>query len=798
MFRNYFKIAVRNLIRHKTFSFINIFGLAVGMACTILILLWVQDELSFDRFHKNADNTYLVLKGDVNGVVAVTPKLLGPALKEELPEVKKATCFVSFPESYSCIVRYGDKAFEERIALADTSFFAVFSFTLKEGDPATALSEPGSMVIMEEVAKKYFGDENAIGKILSVSAFGQHLTMKVSAVLKTIPEHSHIQCGLIFPSTLLQSLGIKEYGWQSNMYHTYIQVGAPLRTQNDIQELSSRIKACVVRHDPNQPPSLYYSLLPLAKIHLYGSNIKFLSTTGGDIKYVKILTAVAVIILLIAAFNYVNLSTGLFMKRTGEVGIRKTVGANRSNLLLQFFGESMLMAAAALGFAIPFAKLLLPLFNKLAGKELTIHYGDASFIGMGVLVVLFTGLVSGFYPALFLSSFPPLQMLKGKLKLSPGSLVVRKGLVVFQFALSIIIAVCTIVVFDQLSFIKTSNLGFDKENILCIRTVGETNSRYDFFKNEIQKNPDIISVSRSDAMNKNALGNTFGVQWQGKPGNQESVFWILHSDFDLASSYKFEMLQGRYYSDQFPSDSTSAYVINEAAAKTMNLKSPLGEEITVWGRKGKIIGVTRDFHFDSFHTAIEPLILRIPDKGEQDARFAVISIRFKAGALQNTLAYVKKVWGEQMQGNPLSYYFFDDALNAQYRAEERMSSIFNYFSFLSIFLACLGLFGLATFSAQQRIKEVGVRKVLGATIWDVSFILSKEYMKWVVFSNFVAWPVAYYVMHTWLQEFAYRIDLTLLPFLLAGVSALVIAILTVSWQAIRAAMANPVKALRYE
>ena len=798
MFKSYFKIAFRNLIRHKVFSLINIVGLAVGMGSAILLFLWITDELSYDRFHKNAESIYLVYQGDTHGSIAVTSKLLGPALKQEVPEVKQATYFVTFPESHSCIIRSGEHAFEEQITVADSSFLNFFSFPVKEGDPSTALSDPASLVMTEEFAHKYFGAERAVGKTLQVSAFGQQLNMKISAVLKTIPQHSHIQCGLIFPNTLFQSLGIKEFGWQSNMYHTYIRLGAPLRAASDIDELSSRIKSCVLRHDPNQPSSLYYSLLPLTRIHLYGTGIKFLSTTGGDIKYVQILTAVAVIILLIAAFNYVNLSTALSLKRTGEVGLRKTVGANRSSLLLQFFGESMLMAIVALGFALLFASLLLPVFNMLSGKELTIHWSNASFIGMVMLVVLFTGLASGFYPALFLSSFTPIQMLKGKLKINSGSLILRKGLVVFQFALSIIIAICTIAVSDQLSFIRTSSLGFNKENILCIRCIGETNNRYEGFKNEIQKNLDVISVSRSDAMNMKAIGNTFGVQWQGKPANQESQFWILHSDFELASTYKFEMLQGRYYSDQFPSDSTSAYVVNESAAKIMNFKSPIGEEIRVWGRPGKIIGVTKDFHFDSFHSAIEPLIVRIPDRSDQNIRFSVMSLRFKAGTQQNTLAYVQKVWGERMQGIPMKFYFFDDAINAQYNSEARMGSIFNCFAFLSIVLACLGLFGLASLSAQQRTKEVGVRKVLGASLWNVTFNLSKEFITWVALSNLLAWPVAYYIIQLWLRDFAYRMDVTILPFLFAGVSALAIALLTVSWQAIRAATANPVEALRYE
>jgi putative ABC transport system permease protein len=797
MLSNYLKIALRNLIRHKAFSLINIFGLAVGMACTILILLWVQDELSFDRFHKNADRIYLVLRGDANGLTAVTSKLLGSALQEELPEVQRTTCMMPVPEAITCVIQHGNNAFEEKITLADSGFFNVFSFPVKEGNPATALADPYSVVITEENAKKYFGNEDALGKSLVVSLLGQQLSMKVSAVLNNIPDNSHIQCKVIFPITFLQTLGIPEYGWQNQSYNTYILLTAASGHTLDITELSSKIKACELRHDSNQPKSLLYSLLPLTKVHLYSSNLKVFIPTG-DIKYVQIFLAVAGIILLIAAFNYVNLSTALSLKRTGEVGIRKTVGASRGNLLMQFFGESFLLILLALGVALLLANLFLPEFNVLSGKRLVIRYGDPSFIGIIVLVALFTGVVSGVYPALFLSSFTPVQILKGKIKMNLSSIFVREGLVVFQFALSIIIIICTVVVFDQLSFMKKSNLGFDKENILCIRLTSATGRRYDVLRNELQKNPDILGVARSEPLSGGPLSSTLGVSWPGKLQNLESHFWIFHSDFNLASVYKFEMKQGRFYSEQFPSDSTGAYVVNEAAVKLMNFKSPIGEEIQVWGRKGKIIGVIKNFHFASFHSVIEPLIVRIPDKNDAGGRYPNISILFKPGMLEEIVAYVEKVWHEQMQDIPLNYYFFDDSLNAQYGSEQRMGSIFRYFAFLSIALAYLGLFGLASLSAQRRTKEIGVRKVLGASIWNVSFTLSKEFLKWVIVSNVIAWPVAYYVMHQWLQNFAYRVNLTIWVFLFAGVIALIGALLTVSWHAIRVATANPVDALRYE
>ena len=793
MLKNYFKVAIRTLIRHRTFSAINIFGLAVGMACTILILLWVQDELSYDRFFKNADNTYLVLRGNKSVSTAVTSKMLAPALKEELPEIKKSTNFIQLPESFKFLIKNGNKGFEENVILADSNFFEIFQFKYREGNPATALSAPNSIVITEETAKKYFGNEDAIGKPLDVSALGSKTVMNVSGILEDIPFQSHIQSQIILPANWLKSIGVNFNTWQDQSFRTYIQIN----DNCDLQDLSSKIKQCEVRNFPNQNTQiLTYSLLPLTKIHLYGSNIKFMETTG-DIKYVRIFMVIAVIILLIASINYMNLSTALSLKRTKEVGIKKTVGANRNTLALQFFGESIILSLIAYSLAILLVELFMHEFNLLSGKNLAVRFFEPSFIGLSLMVTIVTGLISGCYPALFLSSFSPVQILKGKLKLSLGNLFTRKGLVVFQFVISIIIIVCTIVVFTQMSFIRNSKLGFDKENLLCIKMMGEANSKYDVLKNEFMKNPEIISISRSEPVSS-ALTNTSGVYWKGRPENEEKRFWVLNSDYNLAATYKFEMSQGRYFSDQYPTDKTNAFVINEAAAKAMELTSPLTEEIALWGMKGRIIGVVKDFHFASFYTAIEPLIFRIPDDNQQAARFRVITIRFKSQTPDNLISSIGKTWHEHISDCPFNYYFYNDSLNKQYYSEIRMGTIFKYFSFLSILIACLGLFGLVSISAEQRTKEIGIRKVLGASTLNVALILSKDLLILVVISNVIAWPFAFYFMNNWLQDFAYRVNQSLWIFVLSGGAALLIALLMVGFRAIKAASANPVEALRYE
>jgi ABC-type antimicrobial peptide transport system permease subunit len=800
MLKSHLIIALRNLIRFKAFSSINILGLGVGIGCTILILLWVQDELSYDRSLKNAENIYMVLRGDKEALTAVTSRLLAPTIREELPEVADATNLFKLPESFNFYFRYGNKGLEERLSLADTNFFSVFSFAFREGDRATALMDPGSAVITDGIRKKYFGDDNAVGKTLSVTAFGKEYPMRVSAVVDDFPHNSTIQSPIIFPNSWLQSLGLKDYGWKNQSVQTFIHLKDRVRDDAGIRALSSQIKACELRHDVFQPETLEYSLLPLTRSHLYGGGIKFLTTTG-DIKYVRIFLAIAAIILLIAGINYMNLTTALGLRRTKEVGIKKAVGASREMLVAQFLVESLVLAFIAMALAMLFVELFLPEFNQLSGKQLVIEYSNPLFVALILTVTVIAGLLSGSYPAFFLSSFAPDQVLKGKVKPGTGGVFTRKGLVVFQFALSIVMIICTIVVFNQLAFIRNSNLGFDKENVVCISLTGEANNGYETLKTRLETDPDILGVTRSESMDSKGWNRTRGVGWQGKQNGDNASFWVLGADVDLASTYRIAMSQGRFFSRQFPSDQTNAFVVNEAAVKAMGMKSPLNQDISVFlidRREGKIIGVTKDFHFASFHTAVEPLIIAIPDINQQNFFYRTVSIRFRPGTVSNSLAFIEKTWKEQMRDVPFSYYFYDESLKAQYSAEQRMETIFKYFSFLAILIASLGLFGLASFSAAQRIKEIGIRKVLGATVTDITLILSREFVMLVVLSNVIAWPVAYYVMNRWLENFAYRTGISWPTFLLAGAIALSVALLTVSYQAIRAALANPVEALRYE
>ncbi len=468
-------------------------------------------------------------------------------------------------------------------------------------------------------------------------------------------------------------------------------------------------------------------------------------------------------------------------------------------LIKQLLGETIILSFLALLLAVLLARLLMPAFNRLSGKSLTIHYFDIRFLIGAVLIAFFTGILSGYYPALFMSSFQPVKILKAKSRLALKGMALRKGLVVFQFSLSIILIISTIVVFNQLLFIKNSDIGYDRDHILCVRIDGDLRGPYDVLKNELLKNPDILGVCRAEPVDANILTNSDSVKWRGKEENKRQYFRILRTDYDFASTYDIKMEEGRFYSPEFPADAAGSLVINRAAAKVMGLESPIGEEISLFDYwKRSIIGVVSDFHFGSFHQSIEPLLIIVPSEKYQNFFFRLLSVRFKSGTLQSSMKYVADKWKAIIPDMPYEYHFLNDALNTQYKAEQRMGTLFRYFTILAIFIACLGLYGLTSISAEQKIKEIGIRKVLGASASNITVMLSKEFLKWVVLANFIAWPVAWYTMNKWLQNFAYRIHTGWGTFCLAGALALAIALFTVSIQALRAAAANPVDSLRYE
>ncbi|MBN1996638.1 ABC transporter permease [candidate division KSB1 bacterium] len=793
MFNNYIKIAIRNLYRYKKISIINVVGLAVGMACAILILIWIQDETSYDQFHKKSENIVLILRGDSQNITAVSSKMLGPAIKQELPQIINTTCVGDFSKIEPITLQYNEKSFEETWYLIDDQFFNIFSFDLKTGDPKTALKDPNSIILTEAMAKKYFGNDTPIGQTLTMFLFGQKMPLKVTAVLENLPHNSHIQGQIFIPIPFMEQLGINWNTWDDQSLRTYAQI-----EKCDFNILAQQITECEKRNSPGADlRTLHYALLPVTKIHLYGNSVKFLSSTS-DIKYIYIFGIAAVIILLIASINYINLSTALSLKRDKEIGIKKVVGANRRSIIQQFFYETGILTVFALCFALFIVQLTLPVFNQVAGKILTIPFRSTQFLIGIFLITIFLSMLSGIYPALFLSSFQPVRLLKNKLNTGPKNSSVKKLLVIFQFSLSIILIISTMVVYRQLVFFQNSRLGYNEDNLICVKLKADISNNYDSFKNELLKNPDIISLTRSEPVSDHSMTRTTSVNWPLKNENKESLFWILHVDNDFAKTYQVDIQQGRFFSKEFSTDRTEAYIINESAVKEIGVESPLNKTMSVWGRNGKIVGVLKDFHFSSFHNKIEPIILQFPSKDQERGRYRLLTIRCRPGTLQSSLKEVQKTWHARFSDVPFNFYFLDDNLHTLYQEEERMGTLFQYVTLLAIFIACLGLYGLVLFSAEQKIKEIGIRKVLGAPIRNIILLISKEFIVLVISANLVAWPIAWFVMNRWLENFAYRTALTIWPFLLAGLSALLIALLTVSWQAVRAALANPVKTLRYE
>ena len=794
MFKSFLKIAMRNIYKYKGFSLINIGGLAVAITCVIFILLWIQDELNFDSFHKNVDNIHLVIRGDAEYRMAVTSTLLASALMEELPEVISATNYSQLPASEKVFLQYGEKIFEEDLALTDSIFFKIFSFPFKEGNYATAFPNSNSIVISEKIARKYFGNENVLGKSMYMCLFSQKVAMTVTGVLEHIPQNSHLQQNIFIPLSIFRSFGLNSEQWDNQVARTYILT----EKHCDKSLLSEKITACEKKHQPDEDlTGLQYSLLSLKRIHLHGQGIQFLYTTG-DIKYVYIFLAIAFIILIIACVNYMNFSTALSLKRSTEIGIKKVVGANRKTLIGQIITETLVISAFAAILAVILVQFFTPLFNQMSGKALVFQAFNPRYLIGVISISLLSGLLAGCYPAFFISAFQPLKILMGQLNIKGKKYNVRRGLVVFQFFLSIVMIICTAIVYDQLRFIRDSNLGYDKENLICVQMRGEINNKYEVFKNELIQSPHILGLTRSEPLSINSMTRTTSIYWQGKREDEEVYVRVLRADYDFASTYNIDLLEGRYYSKQFLTDQNAAYVINKTASKLMNFASPLAEEINLWGEKGKIIGVLNDFHFSSFHTAVEPLIVIIPGQQLENVYYRLITIRIIPETLQESVQFISEKWSELIPEIPLDYYFIDDTFDLHYRSEQRMGSIFKYFTVLSILIACLGLFGLISFIADNKLKEVSIRKVLGASIGKIIILLGKEFTKWVLLANLFAWPIAYLAMRRWLENFAYRTNIDFRIFIFSAIVVLVITLVTISYHVIKAARTNPVDNLKYE
>jgi putative ABC transport system permease protein len=790
MLKNYLIVALRSLRKHKAYSLINITGLAIGMACSILIFLWVRDELSFDRFHADAARIVRVYRDKARTVPGSSSALTSPpmaaAFKKDFPEVLRSTRFGTWQRR---LVTNGDKSFTETGYMhADPDFFEMFSFPFVKGDPKTAFSIPNSVVLTESAARKYFGADDPMGRTLTVD---RAFDIVVTGVVQDPPSNSSLKFSMLSPFTLLLSKYIGEENadrWGFNSFSTFLLLAPDVRAA----DFNAKLDGYLQRYAADDTDRL--AVQPLTDIHLR-SAVGHEPFATGSIKYVWIFSALSLFILAIASINFMNLTTARYAKRAREVGMRKVVGAGRPQLVRQFLAESILTSLLALGAALILVELMLPSFNTLSGKALAANGLEKLPVLLSCFgIALATGLLSGIYPALFLSSFRPIRVLKGGVRGAGGGAAFRKTLVVLQFSLSVFLITGTAVISRQMSYMRTKDLGFDKERIIHLRLFGELVGKYPVIRERLLQNPDVVSVTASLALPTDIQNSPGTPEWEGKDPNAKWDIRADFVDFDYIETFRVPIIEGRSFSQDYPTDADEAYIVNEEAVRRMGLKRPVvGQRFAFWGREGRIVGVMQDAHFQNLHRKIEPLVFKIfPDW------FRFLYVRLRAGDTPAVLASIEKTWASLHLGYPFDYRFLDEDFDNLYRAEARMGTLFRTFAALAVFIACLGLFGLASFMAEQRTKEIGIRRILGASIPGITTMMSREYAVLVLAANVAAWPAAWFFMGRWLRGFAYRAELSVWSFFASGAIALAVALLTVGILSVKAASANPADALRYE
>ena len=807
MIYNYLKIAFRNLLKYKFISFINLFGLTVGIACCLLILTYIINELSYDKFHPEADRTYRVTRsfrnaetGEISLNLGTLAPPFAPLLINDFKEIEKITRLL--PNGQSPL-RYEDKMFNESdIYWGDEHLFDFFKIKLTKGNPAKALKDPYSVIMTGDLARKYFGAEDPINKMIRMD---NQINLKVTGIYDPLPPNSHVHPRIIVSFNTLKDTAI--YGeenlrtnWGNNSFLTYIR----LPKNYDTRRLEKQFPAFLDRHmnEGGKYKTSQWTALALQKltdIHLR-SHLDYEAEENGDIKRVYVFSAIALFILLIASINYMNLSTARSALRAKEIGIRKVVGAQRKEIIAQFLSESVLVSWLAMILAFFLTWVFLPWLNKLSGQQLSIDILSRWDIILPMLAVPFVvGLLSGIYPALFMSSFRPVEVLKGLFRVGGRTISFRKVLVTTQFAISIILIISTITVFRQMRYMQQKELGFDRTHIVNIPYYTTLNDRFDAFRTELLSNSYIKNVGRSSRIPTGRLLDAMGARIKRsdtlEPANADIKF--VSADQDFIQTYGVKIVAGRSFSRDFSTD-TGAFLLNQAAAKALGFKTDedvIGKDFGYGSRTGKVIGVFNDFHFESMHQKIVPLVLLVPRSANN---YGNTSIKITGTNIPAALAHIEKTWHKFLPETPYQYTFLDENFERLYQSEERQKTIFTVFAFIAIFIACLGLFGLSAFAISQRIKEIGIRKVLGADVNTIVALLSKDFLKLVLLAAIIAFPIAWYAMDSWLQDFAYRIHVTWWVFVVAGIIAGIIAFVTISFQAVKAAIANPVKSLRSE
>ncbi len=773
MFKNILKVVTRNIRLNPGYSLMNILGLAIGMAVCIAIFLWVQDEITFDKFHKNAGRIYRVVSKIDDQWITSSPWAISEVLKKDFQEISGATRYTE----YNRLVRYKDVQAEGRCALVDRDFFDVFTFPFAEGDAQSAFPVVHSTVVTEEAAVKYFGSDDPVGKIIKVN---NQFDLTITGVIKKVPANSSLNFEFlvninIIPSEVLQSWAIET--------DTYVM----LQDNADVDDLRIKMSGTTAKYDKRIMKAVINDLEPLTRMHLY-------SLRGSDpVIYVYMFSAIAVFILILACINFINLTTARAGKRCKEIGIRKVSGANRSDIMIQFLAESMTQTLIAGILAVFAVMALLPEFNSLSGKKLEMDVFNNWALLITLLgIVLITGLLSGGYPALVISAFQPIKVFRGTASAASSRSMLRRTLVTFQFVVAITLTIGTWIVYDQITYIQKKDLGYNREQIVTLRMSDELLNKYESFKNEILGNTNILSVTRANNAPTN-VGNINPVYWEGRGPDQYEMMNFICTDRDYIETFRMEIVQGRNFSRELATDSQN-YIVNEEAVKFMQMDHPVGKLFSIWQNEGRIVGVVKNFHASPLRDPIKPVAITLLPNWTPRRLF----IKIRPENLHETIDYMKKVWMKYTPNHPFDYWFLDDIFNRYYQSEMQMSRLFRYFAALTIFISCLGLLGLVSFMAEQKTKEIGIRKALGATVGNMVYLLSKEFILLIATANVIAWPLAYFAMNHWLQGFAYHTEPGIILYVFSALLVFLIAIITVSYQAIKAARANPVESLRYE
>jgi putative ABC transport system permease protein len=799
--RNYFKVAVRNLLRHKVYSAINILSLALGMSCCIVLMICVRYFLSYDNFHENRDRIYRIINiftfpGNSPEHSPQVPGPVGPSMLNDFPEVKNYT---RITWQAGMMVRYKDRVIDLKTAcFTDPSIFEVFSFKLLKGDPGKALSEPHSIVLTETTAKKIFADEDPMGKVLHfLDMSGGIWSMQATAgdyivtgIMEDVPDNSHLHFNYLMPLDKQLFSWIDKYDWVG--FDTYLL----LKDGADPRNLEKKFPGFIKKYLPQAEWFSYY-LQPMKDIVIHSGHI-----SGGrplDV-YLYVFSAIALTVLLIACFNYMNLSTARSASRSREVGLRKVLGAGRVHLVRQFLGESVIQSLLAMILVLSLVEVFLPAFNRHFGLNLSL---DWTLYAGFIVIALVVGILAGSYPAVILSSFQPVRTLKGIFASGSHGVSLRRVFVLLQLASSIVLIICTLFIARQLNYFQTQYMGFKKEQVINLTMTRGTLGKYQTMKQEFLQNPSIVDVTACSTRLGSA-GWNLAFRYEGQNTDTPNDTHYMSVDFNFIPFYSLELVQGRNFSKDFPTDIDYGYIINETLAKRLGWDSPLGKRFRLSGignDMGQVIGVIKDFNFSTLKDRIGPLVLCIPTSRFDDShpgRFDVISLRISPVNMKSTLKFIEEKWNRFEPDKPFEYTFLDEDIARLYESDQLVSRIVGISAFMAVLIACLGLLGLISFSAQQRTKEIGIRKVLGASVTEIILLLSREYLVLLGLAVLIAWPVAWYVMDKWLSGFAYHIKLDWITFILAGVIALAIAALTVSWQAVKAATANPVESLRYE